>query len=111
MNRVLDDALVGVLLAASVAYAVYSLGPRAWRPRLLGGAAALLGRLPRFLGVRATVGRLERAAAAKSTGSCGGCDNCGSEPAVPGQPPSAGQFGTPAEVSVPLSTIGKRNSG
>jgi hypothetical protein len=108
MNSVLDDVVVGAVLAASVAYAVYTLGPRAWRPRLLSGAAALLGRLPKFLGVRATVGYLERAAAAKSTGSCGGCDSCGTETAVPGPAPSAEPSGTRAEVSVPLSDIGKR---
>jgi hypothetical protein len=108
MNSFLDDALVGVVLAASVAYAVYSLGPRAWRPRLLTGAAALLGHLPKFVGLQAAMQRLEAAAAAKSKGSCGGCDSCGSEATPSGPSSSSGRSATPTEVSVPLSKIGKR---
>jgi hypothetical protein len=98
--------LVGVALAASVAYAVYSLGPRSLRARLLAGTAALLGHLPKFFGLGGAVRRLEGAAVArKSTGSCGGCDNCGSE-ATPAAPSSA-----PTEVNVPVSRIGKRTVG
>jgi predicted anti-sigma-YlaC factor YlaD len=102
MTSVLDDALVGVALAVSVAYAVYSLGPRAWRPRFLTGAAALLGHVPQFIGLRSVARRLAAAAAAKSTAACGGCDNCGSN-AAPAENSAAS-----SDVRIPLSKIGKR---
>jgi len=35
MNAVLDNFLVGVLLLASVSYAVYKLGPRTLKRRIL----------------------------------------------------------------------------
>jgi hypothetical protein len=79
LNTVLDDFLVGVVLLASLGYAVYKLGPRTLRARVL----AALGREP-----------------AKAQGACGGCDNCGSESAEP-QPSSA-------EIKVPVEKIGRR---
>jgi hypothetical protein len=81
MNAVLDNILVGVLLLASVGYAVYKLGPRALKKRIL----AALGR---------------SVSAAKADGACGGCDNCGGESAAP--PSSA------SEIKIPVSKIGRR---
>jgi hypothetical protein len=100
MHGVLDEILVGVVLFASVAYAVLSLGPRTLRSRLLAGASMLLRRAPAYPRVRALATRLETAASILPKGSCGGCDNCGSE-----EPP-AGPSGS--EFRIPASKIGKR---
>jgi hypothetical protein len=101
MNSFLDDVLVGLVLLASVGYALYSLGPRTLRARLLIGMSSLLGRFPAFLGLRGIAEHLASAASVKSNGSCGGCDNCGSDkPAI--KPISK------VEVRIPLSTIRKR---
>jgi hypothetical protein len=81
MNAVLDNILVGALLLASLGYAVYRLGPRALKKRIL----AALGR---------------SASAAKSQGACGGCDNCGTDPAAPQS--SSG------EIKIPVGKIGRR---
>ena len=99
MHRVVDNVLVASVLLVSFAYAVLSLGPRSLRRRLLDGAAALLLRLPRFLGVRVLARRLGNAAESGS-GACGGCDSCGAKP-----PANAGES---MDVGVPLSKIGKR---
>lgn len=95
MNGVLDHLLVGLVLLASLGYAVYSLGPRTWRGSLLAATSALLLRLPTCFGLRAVA---QRMAAVKAKGACGGCDNCGSE-----QPPAPSP-----EVRIPLAKIGKR---
>ncbi len=101
MRFILDDVLVGLVLLASVVYAVFSLGPRSLRGRLLTGAAALLRRLPGFAGLHELAQRLDTAASIKAKGACGGCDTCGSE-----QPPTAPSSGP--EVRIPVSKIGKR---
>jgi hypothetical protein len=100
MHGFLDELLVGVALLASVVYAVFSLGPRTLRRRLLLAASTLLKQLPRFLSPRGLTLRLEAAAALK-TGACGGCDNCGSE-----QPPAAQASGSDVRISV--ADIGRR---
>jgi hypothetical protein len=101
MHSFLDDSVVGLALFASVIYAVFSLGPRTLRRRLLAAASALLRRLPKFLGLRDVVLRLDTAASPKADGACGGCDNCGSEQSSTA--PSSG-----SEFRIPLSKIGKR---
>jgi hypothetical protein len=101
MHSFLDDFLVGLALFASVIYAVFSLGPRTLRRRLLAAASALLRRLPKFLGLRDVARRLDTAASTKANGACGGCDNCGSEQSAAA--PSSG-----SEFRIPLSKIGKR---
>jgi len=100
MNGFLDDLLVGLALLASVGYALYSLGPKALRTRLFAGMSSLLERLP-IVGLRGAAQRLAAAAESKGQGSCGGCDNCGSEQAPVAKSPTA-------EVRVPFSAIGKR---
>jgi hypothetical protein len=100
MSSFLDDLAVGLVLLVSVGYAIYSLGPRTLRGRLLAGASSLLARLPVAVGLRGIVERLGRAATVKAKGSCGGCDNCGSDPAA--------AQGSPNEVRIPVSKIVKR---
>ena len=101
MHSFLDDFLVGLVLFASVIYAVFSLGPRTLRRRLLAAASALLRRLPGFLGLHDVALRMDTAATTKANGACGGCDNCGPE-----QSPAAPSSGS--EFRIPLSKIGKR---
>jgi hypothetical protein len=101
MHFLPDDAVVGLALLASIVYALISLGPKTLRGRLLGGASAVLLRLPQIPGVSEFALRLQRAAALKATGSCGGCDNCGSE-----QSPAASSAAP--EVRIPVSKVGKR---
>jgi hypothetical protein len=80
MNTLLDYSLVGIVLAASVSYALYKLGPGALRRRML----AWLG----------------RSTAAKAQGACGGCDNCG-DASTPRQSAAA-------EVRIPVAKISRR---
>ncbi|MDB6084708.1 MAG: hypothetical protein JWN43_2589 [Gammaproteobacteria bacterium] len=100
MNNLLDDLMIGLVLLASVTYVAFSLGPRALRPRLLGGVSGLLLRLPRGSRLRGLARRLESAAKTKA-GGCSGCDNCGAE-----QPPAARV--APPEIRVPVAKIGRR---
>jgi hypothetical protein len=88
MNGILDNLLVGLVLVASAGYVITSLGPRGLKARALVVASRGLRLLPAAL-------RLHGLA-----GGCGGCDNCGSEHAA-SQTPGA-------EVSVPLTKIGRR---
>ena len=101
MHILLDDVVVGLALLASVVYALISLGPKTLRSRLLGGASAMLLRLPRIPGLPEFALRLQRAAALKAKGSCGGCDNCGSEQ-------SPGASSAAPDVRIPVSKVGKR---
>lgn len=80
MNTFIDLGLVGVLLLASLIYALLALGPQSWRRRLT-----------RALGMESP--------AATSAGSCGGCDGCGSESAAPQ---------VPGEIKIPVAKIGRR---
>jgi len=89
VTTVIDDAVVGAILLMSILYAVYALGPKALRQRLLSyGGWVLPGGLGR---------RLRAAAQVKAGGACGGCESCGSNAATDG------------EVGIPVSRIGKRN--
>ena len=99
MSRLLDAALVAIILAASVGYALYSLGPRTLRRWLRSALADLAARAPAAL----QLGRFERRlrAAAGGSGACGGCDSCGSS-----SPDASGDAGK--EIRVPAASIGKR---
>jgi hypothetical protein len=77
----LANVIVGLAVAGSVAYAVLSLGPRAWRRA-----------------IRSALG-FKSGAANASAGSCGGCEGCGSEPAS--QSPSG-------DIQIPVARIGRR---
>ncbi len=100
MHGIIDDVLVGLVLLASVVYAIFSLGPRTLRRRSLTGAAVALRRLPEFTGLRAITARLETAASVKAKGGCGGCGDCGSGSAAAPPPGS--------EIRISVSGIGKR---
>ena len=108
MNSVLDALLVGLVLLASVGYALVSLGPRSLRRRLLSGLSRLMARAPAFFGSRRAAQWLATAAAGKAHGACGGCDDCGSEKA-PASAASA-QQSPGIEIRVPLTKIGRRES-
>jgi hypothetical protein len=99
MSRLLDAALVAILLAASVGYALYSLGPKSLRRWLRLTLADLVARAPAVL----HLGRIERRlrAAAGGSGACGGCDSCA--PSADAARGGAGQ-----EIRVPTASIGKR---
>jgi len=99
MNRLLDAALVAIMLAASVVYAMYSLGPKPLRRRLRVALADALARAPAALHLGGIERRLREAAG--GSGACGGCESCGPSP---GDAREAGG----KEVRVPASSIGKR---
>ena len=102
MHGFFDEALVTVVLVASIGYALFALGPRALKQSLLARSAALLRSMPTPLRWQGLAARWEAAASNKATGACGGCDTCGSE-----QPKSAP--GAAAEIKIPLAKIGKRS--
>jgi hypothetical protein len=101
VSRLLDAALVAVVLAASVVYALYALGPKSLRQRLCTALAGLAARAPAAL----HFGRIERRlrAAAGSGGACGGCESCG--------PAGGVREADGKEVRVPIANIGKRRVG
>jgi len=95
MSRLLDAALVAIVLAASVGYALYSLGPKTLRRRLGTALADLAAALH--------LGRIERRLreGAGSASACGGCDSCA--PAKDAAPDGAVK-----EIRVSAASIGKR---
>ncbi len=99
MNAFLDDFIVGAALLASIGYAIYKLGPKNVRKRILEAASQALKSAPASLGFTCLADRLE-IASGKNQGACGGCDNCGTESTS--APQSSG------EISVPVSKIGRR---
>ena len=98
MNGLLDAALVAIVLAASVGYALYSLGPKTLRRWFRTALADLAARAPAAL----HLGRIERRLreGAGGSGACGGCDGCA--------PSSADAPGAGTEIRVPAASIGKR---
>ena len=100
MSPLLDAALVAIVLAASVAYALYSLGPKSLRRRLCTALADLAARTPAALHLGGVERRLREAAG--GSGACGGCESCGEGDAheTPGK-----------EIRVPAGSIGKRRVG
>jgi hypothetical protein len=101
MNHWLDHALVGILLAASAAYAVMSLGPRALRLRILAGLSRIAASAPRSLRLSRWAQKFALAAAAKPKGACGGCEDCGA--GTNSTAPSAS-----SEIKIPVGKIGRR---
>jgi hypothetical protein len=101
MNAVLDNFLVGVLLLASVAYAVYKLGPRTLRTRILRTSGRVMAAAPAFFRLGRVAQKLDAASLGKAQGACGGCDNCGTESSS--EPKSSS-----AEIKVPVAKIGRR---
>jgi hypothetical protein len=101
MNHGLDQVLVGVVLAASIGYALMSLGPRTLRLRLLAMLSRSVAALPRSFGFAHLAQKLDTAAAKKPKGACGGCEDCGA--AASSTPQS-----TPTEIKIPVGKIGRR---
>jgi hypothetical protein len=99
MNGFLDDLTVGAALLASIGYAVFKLGPKNLRKRILEVTSETLNAAPASLRLSGLANRLA-AASGKSQGACGGCDNCGTESVS--APQSSG------EISVPVAKIGRR---
>jgi hypothetical protein len=102
MSRLLDAALVAIVLAASVFYALYSLGPATLRRWFRSALADLAARAPAALHLGEVERRLREAAG--GPGTCGGCDSCAPTPGDAGE--TEGK-----EIRVPVANIGKRRSG
>ena len=100
MNAVLDNILVGVLLLVSVGYALYKLGPRTLRKRMLAALSRVMSAAPAYLKLGGAARRLTLESAGNA-GACGGCDSCGSE--TSSQP----QASSP-EIKIPVANIGRR---
>jgi hypothetical protein len=101
MSRLLDYALVAMVLAASVGYALYSLGPKTLRRWMRTMLADIAARAPAALRLGGLERRLREAAGA--SGACGGCDSC-----APSAEHASGAAVT--EIQVPAASIGKRRS-
>jgi hypothetical protein len=101
MNGFLDNFLVGLVLVVSAVYAVFSLGPRSLRRRVLAALSRVTAHASAFPGLRRASRWLAAASAGKAQGACGGCDSCGSEQ-------SSAQKAPAAEITVPVAKIGKR---
>jgi hypothetical protein len=103
MNAVLDNFLVGVLLLVSVGYAVYKLGPRTLKRRILQTLSRAMAATPVFLRLGRAAQKLDAASLGNAQGACGGCDNCGTESSSEPQPSSG-------DIKIPVAKIGRRNS-
>ena len=101
MNAVLDNFLVGMVLLVSLGYAFYKLGPRAWRKRILQALSRMLAGAPAYFKLGGVAQKLDAASAGKAQGTCGGCDNCGTESSSAPQSSSA-------EINIPVREIGRR---
>jgi len=101
MNAVLDNSLVGALLLVSVGYAVYKLGPRTLRRRILQSLSRAMAAAPVFLKLGRAAQKLDAASLGSAQGACGGCDNCGTETSPEGQTSSG-------EIRIPVANIGRK---
>ncbi len=117
MSHALDIVMVTIVLAASVGYAVSKLGPKSFRRLIANRLIGVAARSERVPGLRWFTRRLSAGANAKlAGGSCGGCDNCGSDAAatpaasIVGARAGAGA-GAEAEVRIPVAQIRRRARG
>jgi hypothetical protein len=97
MNTALDNFLVAAVILVSLGYALFKLGPRTLRQRILWHSSRVLASAPSFLRLAGVAQRLS-AASGKTQAACGGCDTCGESSA----PQSS------SEVNVPIAKIGRR---
>ncbi len=106
MSRLLDAALVAIVLGVSLVYAMYSLGPKPLRRWLRAALADLAARAPAALHLGGVERRLRETAGGSA--ACGGCESCGPSPEVraPDAREPAGK-----EIRVPAASIGKRRHG
>ena len=98
MSRLLDQAIVGVLLLIAVVYAFNALAPALWRAKSLLRLGDWVLRAP-LPGAPALAGLLTRAGQRRQA-AFGGCDGCGSSP-----PAKA----TNEEIRVPINKSGRRS--
>lgn len=105
MNAFLDDTLVAIVLAASVGYALFSLGPKPLRRRLRTALADLAARAPARMHLGAVERRLREAADSSACGGCGSCETPSKDAAA------AGSASGPTEIRVPAAKIGRRPPG
>jgi len=111
MNHLLDQSLVGLLLLASAAYALMTLGPKSLRMKILAGLSRVAARMPRMFGLSRWAKQLE-AAAGKPAGACGGCDDCGAGAgagAGTGSATASNSQSAPTEINIPVGKIGRRS--
>ncbi len=108
MAHLLDTLVVGLVLAASAGYAMFTLGPKSWRGAVASRLGVLAPRLPTRLGMRRAVQRLSDSMASKAGGACGGCDNCGSESASKPVSGTTAAPNTAGEVRIGVAHIGRR---
>jgi hypothetical protein len=115
MSHVIDIGLVVILIGASVGYAVFALGPKSFRKLIVDRLIGVAARSERVPGLRWFTRRLSAGAAAKlAAGSCGGCDNCGSEAGAKSPTTVAGAGaggGAATEVRIPVAQIRRRAGG
>jgi hypothetical protein len=100
MNAVLDNFLVAAVLLVSLGYALFKLGPRTFRRRILWHLSLILASAPSLLRLAGVAQRLS-AASGKTQAACGGCDTCGTESSSAPQSSSS-------EINVPIAKIGRR---
>jgi hypothetical protein len=106
MNKLLDNGLVALALAASGFYALLALGPKSLRRFLWAALARAAASAPPALHLAGLARRLD-AVAGKISSACGGCETCGPEPS---KGAAAGGEGNAPEIRVPLAQVGKRGS-
>jgi hypothetical protein len=97
MRQLIDQLSVLLLIAASLAYVLLALGPKALRQRAAGALAAGAAQLPSAFRLRRAVLRLSEALGAQAAGACGGCNGCGAPAKDAG-----------GEIRVPLARLGRR---
>ena len=105
MQHLVDLLLVGLALIASTGYALFALGPKSLRKSAAAAIADLAARAAAIPGLRGPLLRFSLSLANKTQGSCGGCDNCGSEDAAHR---NAAHRDAAAESRVPMSKVGLR---
>lgn len=98
MSRLLDQAIVGVLLLIAALYAFNALAPALWRAKALLRLGDWVLRAP--LPGAPVLARRLTAAGQRRQAACGGCEGCGSSP-----PATA----TDEEIRVPINRIGRRS--
>jgi uncharacterized protein DUF6587 len=102
MNAVVDNSLVAAALLVSLVYALFKLGPRTLRQRILWHSSRVLASAPSFLRLAGVAQRLA-VASGKTQAACGGCDTCGES-----APQASSDSKSSSEVNVPIANIGRR---
>jgi hypothetical protein len=111
MSHALDIAVVAIVVVASIGYAVFALGPKSLRRRIADRLIGVAARSEPMPGLGWFTRRLSAGANAKlAAGSCGGCDNCGSETGAEPTASSVGAVAGAVEVRIPVAQIRRRGT-